>query len=155
MSAWLIWLLAALVLAGAEAVSGDLILVMLAGGAAAGGVTQAATGSFVAAVIVAAVVATLLMFGVRPYARRRLLAGDGGRFGIERLVGSEALALEPVDDHHGRVRIQGAEWTARSAVPGHEYPRDSALFVVGIEGATALVWADREDPHDISHLVKE
>jgi membrane protein implicated in regulation of membrane protease activity len=142
--AWLVWLIVAAVLAGVETLSGDLILAMLAGGAAAGAATQAATGSFPAAVVVAAVVAVLLLFGVRPYARRRLMAGDGGRFGVDRIMGSPALVVEPVDDHDGRVRVQGAEWSARSAVPGHRYPRDASLFVVGIDGATALVWADLE-----------
>ena len=139
MSAWLIWLLAAVVLAGAEALSGDLILVMLAGGAAAGGITQGATDSFVAAVVVAAVVATLLMLGVRPYARRRLLAGDGGRFGVDRIVGSEALVLEPVDQYGGRVRVQGAEWSARAATPGDWYAAGTPLHVVDVDGATAVV----------------
>jgi membrane protein implicated in regulation of membrane protease activity len=115
---------------------------------------QGTTGSVPIAVVVAAVVATVLLFGVRPYARRRLLAGDGGRFGIDRIMGSPAVALEPVDDHQGRVRIQGAEWSARSAVPGHRYPRDASLFVVGIDGATALVWTDIEDPHDINDVVR-
>ena len=38
MPAWLIWLIAAGVLAGAEALSADLVLVMLAGGAVGGSV---------------------------------------------------------------------------------------------------------------------
>lgn len=154
MDAWVIWLIAALVLAGVETLSGDLILAMLAGGALAGAATNAVTGSFVVSVVVAAVVATLLLFGVRPYARRRFLRGDGGRFGVDRLMGSPARVLQPVDDHDGRVIIQGAEWSARSAVPGHTYPRDASLFVVGIEGATALVWSDLEDPHDINDVVR-
>lgn len=140
MDVWLIWLIAAVVLAGAEALSGDLILVMLAGGAAAGGATAAVTDSPIVSVVVAAVVATLLLLGVRPYARRRLLAGDGGRFGTDRLVGQEALVLQPVDSHGGRVRIDGAEWSARSAEPGSYYALGTPLRVLEIDGATAVVW---------------
>lgn len=145
MPAWLVWLLGALVLAGAEALSGDLILVMLAGGAAAGALTHALSGSFLVSVIVAAGVSVGLLLGVRPYARRRLLRGDGGRFGVDRIMGSPALALAPVDDHDGRVRVQGAEWSARSAVPGTHYPPGASLFVVGVEGATVLVWRDEDE----------
>jgi membrane protein implicated in regulation of membrane protease activity len=112
---------------------------MLAGGAAAGGITQAASGNFVAAVVVAAVVATLLMLGVRPYARRRLLKGDGGRFGVDRIVGSEAVVIEPVDQYGGRVRVQGAEWSARTADPADWYAAGTPLLVVGVDGATAVV----------------
>jgi hypothetical protein len=42
MPAWLIWVIAAGVLAGAETLSMDFVLVMCAGGAAAGAVTAAA-----------------------------------------------------------------------------------------------------------------
>lgn len=146
MDAWVVWLIVAAVFAGTELFSGDLILAMLAGGALAGAGAHAATGSFPVAVVVAAVVATVLLFGVRPYARRRMLAGDGGRFGVDRIMGSPAVVVEPVDDHRGLVQVQGARWSARSAVPGHRYPPETELFVVGIDGATALVWTDLEDP---------
>lgn len=140
MSAWVLWLVAAAALAGAEALSGSLFLIMLAGGAAAGGLTEALSGSEIASVLVAAVVAVTLVLGVRPYAQRRLTPGDGGQFGTDRLIGMEALVVAPVDRHGGRVRIAGQEWSARAAEPAAYYALGTSLRVLEIDGATAVVW---------------
>jgi membrane protein implicated in regulation of membrane protease activity len=139
MPAWLIWLLAAAVLAGGELLSLDLVLIMLAGGAgAAAGAAALGAGSLLQA-IVFAVVGLGLLLGVRPVARRHLSVRHT-RTGVEALTGAPALVLEPVDRHSGRVKIGGEVWTARSFDDTQTFAAGEHVQVMEISGATALVW---------------
>ena len=145
MPAWLIWLIAAAILAGAETLSLDFVLLMCGGGAAAGAIAAAAglpAAGQVASAVVAALV--LLMF-VRPVARRHLLAGPSHVSGTAALVGRTAVVLSSVDDKDGRVRLNGAEWSARAMNEGEVLPAGTTVRVHEIAGATAVVF---EEPFD-------
>lgn len=146
MDPWLIWLIAAGVLAVAEMASLTLVLLMLAGGAAAGSITAAA-GAPAAVQIVVAAVATLALLGVvRPVARRHLLPSGRARTGTDALVGMQAVVLSAVDHEDGRVRLNGAEWSARSYDPDQRLAAGTVVRVVEISGATAVVLPDPEAP---------
>lgn len=74
----LIWLVAALALAGAEALTGDLFLLMLSGGAlSAAGASAVFGGPVWVDGVVFAAVSMLLLVAVRPALRRRFAAGTG------------------------------------------------------------------------------
>ncbi len=139
MHAWLIWLIAAAVLAGAEALSLDLVLIMLGGGAAGGAITAGAGGSPTLQVLVAIVVALGLLLGVRPVAKRHLL-GREHLTGTEALVGRSAVVLSRVDARDGRVRLNGGEWSARSFDDAQVIEAGTTVQVMQISGATAVVW---------------
>jgi membrane protein implicated in regulation of membrane protease activity len=47
--------------------------------------------------------------------------------------------LRRVDENGGRVRIGGEEWTARPYVEGAVISEGTAVDVIEIQGATALV----------------
>ena len=47
---------------------------------------------------------------------------------------------EQVDDHDGRVKIDGDVWSARSMNPGEVIAAGEQVMVVQIDGATAVVW---------------
>ena len=142
MSAWVVWLIVAGVLAAAEAASLSLVLVMVAGGAAAAAVT-AALGAPVVAQVLVAVAGTLALLGlVRPVAVRHLNSASGTVTGSEALVGREAIVLRAVTGDEGRVRLNGAEWSARAIDPDQQLPAGTVVSVVAIEGATAVVWHD-------------
>jgi membrane protein implicated in regulation of membrane protease activity len=147
MPAWLIWLIVAAVLAAAESLSLDLVLVMAAGGAAAGGITAAAGAPAVAEVAVALAATVGLLLFVRPVARRHLQAGTGHQTGVAALVGRSAIVLSRVDAHDGRVRLNGGEWSARSMTEGQIYPAGTRVRVHEIVGATAVVF---EEPFEQS-----
>ncbi|PZS26863.1 MAG: hypothetical protein DLM59_17450 [Pseudonocardiales bacterium] len=137
--AWLIWVIAAAVLVGGELLSLDLVLIMFAGGA---GVAAAAAGLGAPPLlqaIVFAVVSIGLLLGARPVARRHMTVGRT-RTGIEALSGAQALVLEPVDRHTGRVKIGGEVWTARSYDETETFAVGEHVHVMEISGATALVW---------------
>jgi len=139
MHAWLIWLIIAAVLAGAEAMSLDLVLIMLAGGAAGGAITAGVGGAPALQVLVAIVVALGLLLGVRPVAKRHL-TGREHLTGSAALVGRSATVLSRVDAQNGRVRLNGGEWSARSFDEAQVIEAGTTVQVMQISGATAVVW---------------
>lgn len=140
MPSWLIWLSAAAVLAAAELLSLDLVLVMLAGGAAAAGVAAAFENTpLIVEALVFALVSAILLFLVRPIARRHLRVGHT-RTGVEALTGSPAVVVEAVDAHTGQVKIGGEVWSARAYDATQTFAPGDQVHVMEISGATALVW---------------
>jgi membrane protein implicated in regulation of membrane protease activity len=142
---WLIWLIAAGVLAAAEVSSLTFVLIMFAGGALAGAVTAAAGGPVLLQVIVAIVATVALLGGVRPVARKHLTSGPDTATGSDRLVGQEAVVLSEVTAHDGRVRLEGGEWSARAYDKRQVLPAGTVVRVMKINGATAEVL--HEEPY--------
>lgn len=140
MSAALVWLVGAIGLAGAEVLTGDMFLLMLSGGALAAAASSWLLGLPVwADGAVFLVVSVLLLVGVRPLLRRRLSAGDGLPEPVKALEGKHALVLDPVDQHRGRIKLEGEVWSARSYTDDAYQPGEQ-VTVVHIDGATAVVW---------------
>jgi membrane protein implicated in regulation of membrane protease activity len=140
--AWLIWIIIAAGLAAAETVSLDFVLVMLAGGAAAGGVAAAVGLPAAAQVAVAIASALALLAFVRPVAKAHLTSGSSMPMHTAALVGKEAIVTSTVDAHDGRVRLNGADWSARCFDESQVIPVGTAVRVMEISGATAVVWRD-------------
>jgi membrane protein implicated in regulation of membrane protease activity len=136
----LIWLIAALALAGAEVLTGDMFLLMLGGGAL---VTAGASWVFDLPVwadgLVFLIVSVLLLAGVRPALRRRLTAGRGLPEPMKQLEGKTALVLDRVGRHEGQVKLDGQVWTARPFNENDVYEPGDHVTVVHIDGATAVV----------------
>ena len=92
----LIWLIAALVLAGAEALTGDMSLLMLGGGAlAASGSSWLMDWPVWADGLVFLIVSVLLLVLVRPALRRRLTPAEGPQMGIKALEGKKRVGAGP------------------------------------------------------------
>ncbi|PJE04453.1 NfeD family protein [Mycobacterium sp.] len=141
MPAALIWLIAALVLAGAEALTGDMFLLMLGGGAlAAAGTSWLIDWPIWADGLVFLIVSVLLLSVVRPTLRRRLLPAKVPPLGIKALEGKNALVLDRVARDEGQVKLDGQVWTARPLNEGDVYEPGQSVTVVRIEGATAVVF---------------
>jgi len=136
----LIWLIAALALAGAEALTGDLFLLMLSGGAlAAAGSNWLLDLPIWADGAVFLVVSVLLLVLVRPVLRRRLTPGKGLPEPAKALEGKSALVLDRVARHEGQVKLDGEIWTARPYNENDVYEPGDHVTVVHIDGATAVV----------------
>ncbi len=141
MPAALIWLVFALGLAAAEALTGDMFLLMLSGGAlAAAGSNWLLDLPLWADGVVFLIVSVLLLFGVRPALRRRLTAGIGLPEPVRALEGKHALVIDRVDQHHGQVKLDGEMWTARPYAEEDVYQPGEQVTVMHIDGATAVVW---------------
>jgi membrane protein implicated in regulation of membrane protease activity len=141
MAVALIWLIFALVLAGAEALTGDMFLLMLGGGALAASGTSWLMGWPVwADGIVFLIVSVLLLTLVRPTLRRRLTPAVGARMGIKALEGKRALVLDRVGRDAGQVKLDGQVWTARPFNETEVYEPGESVTVMHIDGATAVVF---------------
>ena len=141
MPAAVLWLIAALGLAGAEALTGDMFLLMLGGGALAAAATSWLVDLPVwtdgAVFLVASV---LLLRLVRPALQRRLRPAVSIETGAGALPGKSALVLDQVARYGGRVKLAGEVWTARPFNDGGVYEPGEQVTVMHIDGATAVVW---------------
>ncbi|MCH9732117.1 MAG: NfeD family protein [Actinomycetia bacterium] len=136
----LIWLIAALALAGAEALTGDLFLLMLSGGAlAAAGSSWLLDLPIWVDGLVFLLVSVLLLVGVRPALKRRMLSGKGLEEPVKALEGKSALVLDRVARHEGQIKLGGEVWTARPYNENDVYEEGDQVTVVHIDGATAVV----------------
>jgi membrane protein implicated in regulation of membrane protease activity len=140
MPVWLIWLIAAVGLAGAEALTGDLFLLMLSGGALAAVVSSLLVDNYVLDGVVFAVVALLLLVLVRPALRRRFAEGTGLPEPMKALEGKSALVLDRVGRHEGQVKLEGEVWTARPLNDDDVYEAGDHVTIMRIDGATAVVF---------------
>ncbi|MFH5210266.1 NfeD family protein [Antrihabitans spumae] len=137
----LIWLVAGLLLAAAEALTGDLFLLMLGGAAlATAGVSALTDFPVWADAIVFGVVAVTMLATVRPVLLRRMSSRPALAMNADALSGKHALVLEEVGEHAGRVKLDGDVWTARPLDVTEVYPPGTTVTVMKIDGATAVVW---------------
>ena len=140
MPVWLLWLVAALGLAGAEALTGDMFLLMLSGGALAAVGSSLLLDNYVVDGVVFLVVSLLLLVLVRPTLRRRFAAGTGLPEPMKALEGKSALVLDKVARHEGQVKLEGEVWTARPLNDDDVYEAGDHVMVMRIDGATAVVF---------------
>ena len=141
MPGWLIWALAAVLLAVGEVFTPGLFFL--------GPVALAAVAAGVAALVGLGLVVQLLVFiagsvasvlVLRPIARAHLHMPAALRTGTAALEGAKAVVVQRVDADGGRVRIGGEEWTARSYMDGQVFEPGTQVEVAEIKGATALVY---------------
>ncbi len=137
---WVLWMIAAALLAAGEVASLTFIMGPVALAALAAGIVALAG----VAVEVQFIVFILGSIGslaiVRPIARRHLRTPPQIRTGTAALVGSRAVVLERVDDGGGRVKIGGEVWSARPFFEGQTFEPGTRVDVAEIRGATALVY---------------
>jgi membrane protein implicated in regulation of membrane protease activity len=137
---WQTWLIASLLLAGAEMATLDFSLLMLAVGAGAGCVMAALGLNAVVQVLVAVVVAVALLAFVRPNIVRRLHGAPTLQNGPGALIGKNGLVLERVTAHTGRVKLKGEVWSARTLEESATIEPGAKVAVAQIDGATAVVY---------------
>jgi len=138
---WIVWLIIAAVLGVAEILTTTLAFGLIAVAA----LVAAAVGAFhldlgvqLAAFVVAAGAGLGL---VRPIALRHIKQPPELRTGTAALVGRSATVLEEVNEHSGRVRIDGEVWTSRPYLDESlVIPVGTKVDVMQIKGATALVY---------------
>lgn len=140
MQAWVAWLIAAGILGILEAVAPVLVFGMLAIAALAG-LVVALLGLPVGWQLLGFAVAAIATLGiVRPVVRRYTRPRFLERTGVSKLVGEDALVLERVDAHNGRVKLRGQVWSARAYDPTLVLEPGCTVQVIEIDGATALVY---------------
>lgn len=139
MSAWVIWIVAAGLLAIGEIVSLSFFMGPLAVAAVLAAVA-ALVGAGTALQLVVFILASIASLAVlRPVARRHLHTPAKIRTGTAALVGARAVVLERVDGDGGTVKLAGEVWSARAYDDDEVLEPGARVQVMQIEGATALV----------------
>ena len=139
MSAWVIWLIAAIALGVAEVLTTTLAFGLVAVGALAAALASGLGLNGVLQLTVFVVVSLAGLTVIRPVALRRLQRRPALRTGTDALVGQTGLVLAEVGPHDGRIRIGGEEWSARPYDEISVIPAGSTVDVLQIKGAMALV----------------
>ncbi|TML66499.1 MAG: NfeD family protein, partial [Actinobacteria bacterium] len=117
MPGWVIWVIAAVVLAVGELFTPGLFFLGPVALAAVTAAVAAAIGVGTLVQLVVFIVAALASLALlRPIARAHLHMPALVRTGTAALVGAKATVVQRVDANGGRVRIGGEEWTARPYV---------------------------------------
>jgi len=139
MEDWVLWLIAAGVLAVGEIVSLSFFMGPIAVAAVAASVA-AAVGAGLALQLTVFIVASIASIGVlRPVARRHLKTPAQLRTGTQALIGAQAEVLERVDRRGGQVKLAGEIWSARTYDEDDVLEVGTQAHVMKIDGATALV----------------
>jgi membrane protein implicated in regulation of membrane protease activity len=136
---WVVWAVAAAVLAAGEAATAALVLGPVALAAAVAAIVAAA-GAGVAIQVLAFVIGSIAaLLILRPIATRHMRMPVHMRTGTAALVGTSAMVLEQVDRDGGRVKIGGEIWSARAFDEDQVIEAGDRVEVLKIDGATALV----------------
>ena len=139
--AWLVWVIAAVLLVIGEILTpGLFFLGPVALGAGIAAVSAAIGAPIWLQLIVFAGASAASLAVLRPLARQHLRMPTAIRTGAAALEGSHGVVLQRVDQDGGRVRIGGEEWSARAFMPDQVIEPGTRVEIVKIEGATALVY---------------
>ncbi len=139
MDEWVLWIIAAGLLAVGEILTLGFFLGPVAIAAAAAAVVALAGGGLAVQWIVFIALSMASLLVLRPVARRHLRTPGQLRTGTAALVGGQALVLQRVDRDGGQVKLAGEVWSARAYDEDDSYEPGARVEVMKIDGATALV----------------
>jgi membrane protein implicated in regulation of membrane protease activity len=141
MDPWVLWLIAAVLLAIGEIATMGFFLAPFAAGALVAMVTSAAGAGTAINLIVFLVISVVALGALRPVARSHRRQPALSRTGTAALVGKHAMVLERIanDEGVGCVRLDGEVWTARAYDEDDVIEQGKRVQVIEIRGATALV----------------
>src|SRR5919106_6701957 len=131
--AWVGWASLGMLLALAELLSLDLVLLMLAAGAFAGALASVIIDSFVVELVVAIATASAMLVLVRPSIVRRMRSGPELTTGHAALVGENGVVLATVTENEGEIKLAGEVWTARSFQPNLRIEPGTKVAVFAID----------------------
>jgi membrane protein implicated in regulation of membrane protease activity len=139
MPEWVLWMIAA----GVMAVGEILTLSFFLGPIAVAALVTAGVAAVGAGVALQIIVFTLVSIAavavLRPVARRHLRTPGQLRSGTAALVGEQAVVLERVDRDSGQIKLRGETWSARAFDDDEVLEPGARVQVMQIRGATALV----------------
>ncbi len=139
MDEWILWMIAAGVLAVGEMFTLGFFAGPIAVAAVVAAIVALAGAPVALQWIVFTAVSAASLLVLRPIARRHLRTPMSLRSGTAALVGAPAIVLERVDGRGGQVKIGGEIWSARSFDEDDVFEPGTRVEVFKIDGATALV----------------
>jgi membrane protein implicated in regulation of membrane protease activity len=141
MDPWVLWLIAAVILAIGEIATTGLFLAPFAAGAAIAALLAAAGAGATIEWAVFLVVSVIALAALRPVARAHKRSRGQIKTGTAALVGQHAVVVERIANAEGVgcVRLDGEIWTARAYDDDETFEPGARVQVLEIRGATALV----------------
>jgi membrane protein implicated in regulation of membrane protease activity len=140
-NAWALWLSLAFLLAVAEILSLNLVLIMFAVGALAGAVMALLVPDlWWLQILVAAGVSVGMLALLRPTLLARIHNMPGYRSSTAKMVGSSGVAVSQIDRTGGEIRVDGQSWTARPYLSDLVIEQGTEVEVYEIDGAIAVVY---------------
>lgn len=139
MDEWVLWMIAAGVLAVGEMATVSFFLGPIAIAAVLSAAVAFAGAGLAAQWLVFILGSLGSLLVLRPIARRHLRTPARIRTGTAALVGGPATVVERVDRNGGCVKIGGELWTARTYDEDDSFEPGARVAVMKIDGATALV----------------
>jgi membrane protein implicated in regulation of membrane protease activity len=141
MDPWVIWLIAAVILAVGEMATTGLFLAPFAGGALITALLAATGAGATVEWAVFLVISVVLLAALRPLARSHQRSKGRIKTGTAALVGQTATVVERIANAEGVgcVKLDGEIWTARAFDEDETYEPGERVQVLEIRGATALV----------------
>jgi membrane protein implicated in regulation of membrane protease activity len=140
-AAWIVWLVAACLLGIGEMHQGGFYLAPFAIGAALAAVVSLLGVGTLLSVLLFVAASGVVLWTLRPVARRHRRLPPSIRTGAAALVGKPAIVIERIANSEGVgcVKVDGEVWTARSYDEDEIIDTGERVEVVEIRGATALV----------------
>jgi membrane protein implicated in regulation of membrane protease activity len=141
MEDWIYWMIFAVVMAGIELATVTIFIFgPLAIAATATAVVAGLGGGIELQLAVFIVLSLTTMVALFPVARRHRQGDPSIATNVDALIGSHARTLELISDESlGLIRLNNENWTARTAEGAQPIPSETAVRVVSIAGATAVV----------------
>ena len=140
-NSWALWLSLAFLLAIAEIMSLDLVLIMFAVGALAGaGVALLAPALWWLQILVAAAVSILMLLLLRPTVLAKVRNMPGYHSSAAKMVGSSGVATSQIDKTGGEIKVDGQSWSARPYSSDFVIEQGTEIEVFEIDGVIAVVY---------------
>ena len=139
---WVVWIIAAVVLAVGEMLTLSFFLAPFAAGALLAALVSAVGGGLVGSWAIFVITSLLLLLVVRPIARSHRKQPAQLRTGTAALIGGKGTVVERIVNLEavGAIRLDNGEvWTARAYDEDHIFDIGERVEVIEIRGATALV----------------
>jgi membrane protein implicated in regulation of membrane protease activity len=141
MDPWVLWVIAAVVLAIGEMATLSFFLAPFAGGAAVAALLSALGAGATIEWAAFLVVSVVLLAALRPIARDHQRSRGKVKMNTAALVGQTAMVVERIANAEGVgcVKLDGEFWTARAFDDDEVFEPGTRVQVLEIRGATALV----------------
>jgi len=123
-----------------EAVEPDLVSIWFAAGALLAIILSIIPGiPFWVEIIVFLVIAFVLIFAIRPLAKKYLYKKET-KSNIEEKIGEKCVVIKAINElSHGEVKLNGVIWTAVAKNKGEVFDEQAVVTIIGIDGNKLIV----------------
>lgn len=139
LSASVLWLIAAAVLAIIEAVTLGLTTIWFAGGAVAASISAMVGAPLWVQGLLFLVVSVLLLYFTRPIVKRKLKVGKE-KTNVDAMIGKTGLVIESIRPFSvGQVKVDGLVWSAAAKDSCSTIEKGASVKIEHIEGVKLIV----------------